>query len=99
MYSSGKVKIEGQSFTLQGDSGATMRGTFIVPDRVKLSAQSENNGVKIMAVGADEFFVVMTVQKGRVPQVKISGSGLDANVRVGDRAIFFVADRIVLTKD
>jgi hypothetical protein len=39
------------------------------------------------------------VQKGRVPQVKISGSGLDANVRVGDRAIFFVADRIVLTKD
>lgn len=99
MHGSGKVTIEGQSFTLQDDTGATMKGTFIVPDRVKISTASENNGVKIMAAGADEFFVVMTVQKGQIPQVKVSGFGLDAKVRVGNRSIFFVSDRLFLSKN
>lgn len=99
MHGSGKVKIEGQSFTLQGDKGATMKGTFIVPDRVKISTESEKNGVKIMAAGADEFLVVMTVQEGLAPQIKVLGSGLDAKVRVGDRSIFFLSDRIVLSKN
>lgn len=93
MHVEGKVKIEGKSFSVLASNGATMQGTFITP--VKLSFESEQNGGKILATG-DRFFVVMTVQKGLAPEVKVVGSGLDATVRVGNQTLSFMDDRITL---
>lgn len=95
MHADGKVKIEGQRFSIIASNGATMQGTFITP--VQLSFEPEQSGGKILATG-DSFFVVMTVQKGLAPEVKVSGSGLDATVRVGKQTISFIGDRIVLTR-
>ena len=66
---SGTVTIQDATFTITSDSGATMQGTFISPQGVQISyAKTETGGV-IRAVGINDFFVVMTVQQGAIPQI------------------------------
>ncbi|NES86066.1 MAG: hypothetical protein F6K10_34415 [Moorea sp. SIO2B7] len=96
MHTEGKVTIEGQSFTIKSISGATMQGTFVTPNKVKISFEGGENGGVIRATGGNPFFVVMTVQKGLAPEVQISGSGLNAQVKVGGQSISFGDDKIVL---
>ncbi|NER33383.1 MAG: hypothetical protein F6J93_04845 [Oscillatoria sp. SIO1A7] len=96
MHTEGDVSTEGQSFTIRGASGATMRSTFVTPAKVDIAFEKGKNGGTILATGGDEFFVVMTVQKEKAPDIRISGTGLDAKVRVGDRTISFAQDKIVL---
>ena len=98
MHTEGKVTIKGQNFTIQAANGATMVGTFIAPTRVKLSWEKTDTGSKIIATGGSEFFVVMSVQRGQAPAVKVEGSGLAATVRVGKQEISFDGDRLVLSK-
>lgn len=54
----------------------------------------------IFASGADpkdgNFFVVVTVQKGPAPEVKVQGEGLGAKVTIGKRVVSFDGVRIVM---
>jgi hypothetical protein len=47
---------------------------------------------------AGDFFVVMTLQKGEAPPVKVEGSSLDAKVKVGDQTVSFDGEKIVFGK-
>lgn len=53
----------------------------------------------LTASGADpksgEFFVILTLQEGEAPPVKVEGSGLDAKVTVGGQTIAFDGEKIV----
>lgn len=99
MHTEGKVSIAGQSFTIEGANGATMQGTFIAPAPVQISLQKVAAGSgKIVATGGQHFFVVMTVQRGKAPALKVTGKGLNARVQVGQQAISFQEDRLVLAK-
>jgi hypothetical protein len=96
MHTEGDVSIQGQSFTIQSNSGSTMQATFVTPDGVNIAFEPEETGGVIRATGGDEFFLVMTVQKGLPPEVEISGRGLNAQVQVGDRTISFQDEKIGL---
>jgi hypothetical protein len=54
----------------------------------------------IFVTGADatagEFFVVLTIQRGDPPPVKVGGSGLGAEVTVGKRTVAFDGQKIIL---
>lgn len=96
MHTQEQVSIKNNTFTLASNNGATMQGTFITPKSVQIYLQKTATGNKILAKGEDHFFVVMTVQKGKAPTVKVTGTGLDAQVSVGKQEITFVKDKIVL---
>ena len=95
MHTEGKVTLEGQSFTILGKKGATMKGTFIAPSAVKLSWQETPEGGKILASGGSLFYVVMTVQKEDAPAVKVDGVGLNATIQVGEQEIRFADQKII----
>lgn len=64
---------------------------------MKISSQKIEKITKIIAIGGDEFFVVMTIQKGTAPPITIQGnSSLDARVDVGNQTIRFFYNRLVL---
>ncbi|ACK66137.1 conserved hypothetical protein [Rippkaea orientalis PCC 8801] len=96
MHTAEKVTIKDQSFIIKAANGATMKGTFVMPNPVKISFEKTQQGGKIMATGGDEFFVIMTVQKGLPPAVKITGSGLTSQVKVGQQEIYYSQGRIFL---
>jgi hypothetical protein len=98
MNTKGDVTIKDNTFLIRSPSGATMQGTFVAPAPVKLSWQQDGQGKIIRATGGDQFLVVMTVQRGSAPPVKVAGTGLDAQIQVGDRLIFWANERIVLSK-
>lgn len=97
MHTGEQVSIQDNIFTITSSNGATMQGTFIAPKSVKLSWQKTATGNKILARGGDNFFVVMTVQNGKAPKVKVTGTGLDAQAEIGKQKITFEKDKIVLT--
>ena len=45
-----------------------------------------------------EFFVVLTIQDGEPPKVRVEGAGLNARVTVGRQVITFDGEKIVLAK-
>jgi hypothetical protein len=96
MHTQEKVTINDQSFLLTAKNGATMKGTFITP--VKLSLETTERGQKIIAIGQDEFFIVMTVQKKSPPTVTVNGSGLSALVTIGKQTISVINQKIILGK-
>ncbi|MGD1703975.1 hypothetical protein [Dapis sp. BLCC M229] len=98
MHTQEQVVVEDNGFILKANSGATMRGTFVTPGEVKLDVEETKRGRKILASGGENFFVVMTVQNGIAPEVDISASGLDAEVKVGERIIMFGEDRVIFAK-
>jgi hypothetical protein len=101
-----KTRVEGNTFTItKGD--ATLRGTFVLPQDVKLSAEVRNQRMiggaasvagkvlerpiaGVFAEGGDEFLVVVTLQRGTAPAVKVDG----AKARVGDRLVSLNRERI-----
>ena len=67
--------------------------------RIRRGEAPETLKADIVATGAagKSFFVVMTLQKGTAPEVKkISGSGLDTVVRVGERQVRFDGENAVI---
>lgn len=97
MHTPGNVTINNNSFLLQGENQATMKGTFIVPKSVTITTEKTDEGTKIIATGGQEFFVIMTVQKKSPPSLKITGSGMKAQVKIGQQKISFDQDRIRLS--
>jgi hypothetical protein len=98
MHTDGKVSIAKQSFTITSNSGATMQGTFITPSQVNISFQPRDKGGIIKATGSDNFFIIMTVQKGLIPKIKVAGSGLNSHVQVGEQSISFQDEKIVFSE-
>ncbi len=45
--------------------------------------------------GGDDFFVLMTLQRGKAPEVNVDGKGLAARVRVGKRTVRFDGTKVV----
>ena len=102
-----QVRIASRSFDFrQGD--ASLRATFAAPAEVKLelATRSEygtvakggvvcNSSKAVFARGGDEFLVVMTIQRGAPPAVKVDGTGLGAKLTVGGRTVAFDGEKIV----
>ncbi len=102
------VTLADRSFTItKGD--ASMVGTFVTPSDVELGAgkriaswmgfknsQITATAESIYATGGDTFFVILTIQEGEPPAVKVDGKGLDAKVTVGKRVIRFEDGHLVL---
>jgi hypothetical protein len=87
MNTEGSVTIDGDRFSIANANGATMQGTFISPSSVRLRFQKTAKGGRILATAEEDFFVVMTVQKGAPPPVRVTGTGLSARVKVGKQEI------------
>jgi len=98
-----KVTGNGNTFTI-AKGEAVLRGTFVCPSGVKVEARvnvvtrtayrgkTETRKIpSILATGGDSFFLVVTIGPAGVapPEVKIKGSGLDAQVTVGNRRVRF----------
>ena len=86
-----------------------MRGTFIVPKNVRLSAEVRGKSMMggaarvagkmlerpiagVFAEGGDDFFVVVTIQRGAAPDVNADGD----KARIGRRTVSFDGQRVVL---
>ena len=94
MHTRGKIRLYKNTFTITStNTKATLKGTFIAPSKVKLSVASDGT---LEARGGNDFFVVMTVQSKKAPQLDIEGTGLNANVKINNRLISFEDDRIIL---
>lgn len=107
-----KTRVEGQAFVIDhGD--ASLKATFITPDGPELKAMNEyvEVGVKgdrhrsyegtlqrVRAIGTGHFMVVVTIQKGAAPVVKVDGTGLDSTVTVGGRVIRYDGKRVILSE-
>ena len=46
--------------------------------------------------GKGDLFMVVTVQKGKAPEIVLEGAGLDTKVKVGDRTVRFDGKEVVL---
>ncbi len=90
----GKPSASGNTFTIEGKDGATMKGTFLQPSAVTLTVT--NNTLR--ATGGSEFLVVMTVQRGPAPEVKPAGDGSGAKVEVGRQTVLLHEGRITMTR-
>ncbi|CCQ54623.1 MAG: hypothetical protein MK111_12715 [Crocosphaera sp.] len=97
MHTAGNVTVKDNSFLIKGKNKTTMKGTFVVPESVKVTTEKTEEGTKIVATGGQEFFVIMTVQKKSPPPLTIKGLGMDAKVTVGKQKISFDQDRIRLS--
>lgn len=92
LHTAGKsVRLEGNAFVIEGEDGATLRGTFITPSPVRLFVEEKTGIHTLRAMNDDrkssEFFVIMTIQKGDAPPVSVQGQGLSATVTVGKQTI------------
>jgi hypothetical protein len=47
---------------------------------------------------AGEFFVVVTLQRGDAPPIRVEGSGLDAKVTAGEQCISFDGEKVVFAR-
>lgn len=103
-----RIEMGGNSFTITAPNGATLVGKVVAPAGARIWQEEFDFGHEInywrdhrganfrrrvLHVGGGEFFfVVMTLQNGAAPEVKISGSGPDAGVTVGGRTVSFDGD-------
>ena len=98
MHVTGKVTINNNSFTVEAPSGATLQGTFVSPQGIQLSHVSDDESSKIEARGINNFFIVMSLQNGSPPDVKIDGNGLNAKATIGKQTIRFNGSNIVFER-
>ncbi len=104
-----KVVLDGRGFLIDyGD--ASMKATFVTPVEPRLHVGAQDIQVgdprhgfhgtiqRVAAADGGEFFVVITFQTGRPPEVEVQGKGLDTRVKIGRRVIRFDGERILLEK-
>lgn len=106
------VKVETGKGTFTFDAGAAkLTARFIAPTepdvrRVnkKIEEGDPRHGFHGMVdrieveQASGSFFVVVTVQRGKAPKMKVEGKGLDATVTVGKRTIRFDGTKFLLDK-
>ena len=107
-----RVDPAAHGFTITAPNGATLVATVLAPSEPKIWVEElecgheinywrDHRGAKfprrVVQVGGSEFFfVIMALQKGVAPEVKISGSGAAARATVGGRTVSFDGARILL---
>jgi len=84
----GKVEIDGNRFTIDAGN-ATMTGVLAAP-------QTFDSSRSLTAYSDGDYFAVFTLQRGKAPEIKVSGEGLDAVVTVGKRTIRFDGKTLTL---
>ncbi len=99
--------VAGNAFTITYPD-ATMRATFVTPSGVRIESATEDVQIgtaregfhgtlnRVKATGGDDFFVVITFQRGEPPAVTMEGQGLNARVTVGGQTVRFDGERILL---
>ncbi len=106
-----RTKVDDATFTIAKNGGYTLKGTFVTRHSLSAKVREESMigaaaGVAgkeikkpihgVFAEGGDDFFVIVTIQKGDAPRVKVEGSGLDAEVTIGSRKVKFDGQKILL---
>ena len=92
MQMPGRPDTDGRRFTFTR-GGATFSGIVVGPAHAELDANRDGLDVR----GGNRFFIVMTLQEGdSLPEMEVTGEGLDARVRVGERTVRFDGERIVI---
>lgn len=81
-------------FTIAAPSGATLRAVFAAPAGLR---PTRSGAAVTASAEPSDFFVVMTLQRGPAPPVRIRGAGPKAVVSVGRRAVRFDGEKIVLS--
>jgi hypothetical protein len=87
----GAAKVEGNTVVVGDPAAENLKCTFIAPKAPTLTGA-------IRATGGDDYFAVITVQKGAAPEVKVDGEGLAARVTVGGQTLRLDGDKIVWEK-
>ncbi|MEL4896690.1 hypothetical protein [Crocosphaera sp. Alani8] len=92
MNTEGEVVINQNTFLVKRNGDVSMKGTFVTPDNINLSYDKNNQ--RIIATGKSNFFVVMTVQKNQIPDLKVIKNPLNPQVSIGKRVIGFKEQHI-----
>jgi hypothetical protein len=92
LETSGKATINGRTFHLAGEGGATLQGTLVAPEDGQPASHAK--GITLPA-GA---LLVMTVQRGEAPKLATEGRGMGAVVTVGKQTIRASDGNVVLAK-
>jgi hypothetical protein len=95
MNTEGDIEINNNVFIIKSKDNITMKGTFITPQKVQLTYQSDNQ--RIVATGKGEFWIIMTVQKGKIPDFKILDHDLNSKVVIQKRVISLRDNHISLS--
>ena len=79
--------IEGgvPAFTVRGEGDAYLKGWILGPPGIDLQADAQVRAS--VQAGNLKLWVVMAMGRGAAPVADISGSGLNAQVRIGDRVL------------
>jgi hypothetical protein len=91
-------------FAIGGDRSPTLLGRFVTPaePQVSFDAHRSKAAWTNMRVISDaeqaDYFVVMTVQTGAPPEIKVAGAGLEAVVTVGEQEVRFDGRKLVLKR-
>jgi hypothetical protein len=105
--------IDGNTFTLkQGD--ASLKATFVGPSAVKIEkVQGTFEANKLSGIAsapcralhvsspdgkAGDFFVILTLQRGPAPEVKVKRKGKDVVATVGRQTVRFDGAKVILGK-
>lgn len=83
MHTAGRPEVMEDGFIIHGEHDATLRARFLVPEAPRLRIVEGDETHTIEARGGDDFFVVMTVQRGAAPRAAVEGEGFDAQVTLG----------------
>lgn len=101
-----EVRVTSNGFTLRYPD-ASLQATFVTPGEVEVEATSEAVEIgeartgfrgtlhRVKATGGDSYFVVMTLQRGDAPAVKVKGDGLNATVTVGGQTVRFDGKKVI----
>jgi hypothetical protein len=89
-----RLEAAGDSFMVTDKKGCSLEGRFISPKGVKLEQDKKG----LSATGYGDFFVVMTLAKGKRPPINVEGQGINSKVMVGSQTVRFDGEKIVLGK-
>jgi hypothetical protein len=98
LHTQGSVTIRGRQFTVRSPEGKSLRGTFITPQSVKIEVENRFGKKRIVARGNGDFWVVMTLQSGRAPDLKVRGKGRATTVQVGSQQIYLSDRQVVFSR-
>lgn len=94
----GKVEVKDNSFVVTSPDGTSLQGTFVSPEGIKISHLATETGSKIQVRAVNNFFVVFTLQSGKLPEVQVSGRDAKREVTVGNQRIRFDGSKIILAR-
>jgi hypothetical protein len=97
-----KITAEGDTFKI-ASSAATLTGKVIAKEPMKVENQSAGHQTWLWNFAgvtgpASEVLVVMTIDRGDAPKIKVKGDGLDAKVTVGKRRIQVRDGKVVFSE-